>query len=65
MAKLGFELENFMPVRRSLFDRNFTIAEAERYFQITKSSSYGDYAKTKATRKPMIVKRQSTISLTR
>jgi hypothetical protein len=32
MAKLGFELGNFRPARSSLFDRNFAIAEAERYF---------------------------------
>jgi hypothetical protein len=36
LAKLlGSELGNFRPVRRSLFDRNFAIAEAQRYFQLT------------------------------
>ncbi|MEG4799468.1 hypothetical protein QUB63_04865 [Microcoleus sp. ARI1-B5] len=35
MAKLGSELGDFRIARSSLFDRNFAIAEAERYFQIT------------------------------
>lgn len=35
MAKPSFELGNFGLARRRLFDRNFAIAEAERYFQVT------------------------------
>jgi hypothetical protein len=35
MAKLGFELGNFRLARRSLFNRHFAVAEAEKYFQIT------------------------------
>jgi hypothetical protein len=38
MAKLGFELGNFRFARRSLFNRHFAIAEAERYFQISRKS---------------------------
>jgi len=32
MAKLSSELGNFRLARRRLFDRNFAVAEAERYF---------------------------------
>lgn len=32
LAKLSLELGNFRIARSSLFNRNFVIAEAERYF---------------------------------
>jgi hypothetical protein len=39
LAKFGSELGNFGFARRRLFDRNFAVAEAERYFQITQENS--------------------------